>query len=220
MTIGCVGLTSLPIMSQGQVFDVSQAREHILEIASADDFEDSRLADNWEKLKRNSDRLFPLWVELIRSSKDDRVLQITLSTAESSAATKRNELNDLATQLLDRLDSDSLPLAAERALHTLGKFGGGPQVATVQSYINHSNATIQSAAKKALEALTDRPAHTPRSTLPSSTQTIRPSSSKPSTTNQTREIINAPRSLMSWSAVAVLIVVAVGMLCLFLKGRK
>lgn len=221
ITIGCVGLISLPIMSQEQAFDLSKAREQFLKIATADDFEDQELVDNWGRLKRNSDRLFPLWTELIGSSNDDLVLQRTLLTAESSAATKRNEINELATQLLNRLEPDRWPLAAERALQTLGKFGEEPQIATVQRYVNHSNAMIQSAAKKALQALTDSPAQTPRSTLPSSTQTIRPSSSKPSDTNLTSPTAESPpTSSTPWSVVAVLIVAAIGLLWLLLKGRK
>lgn len=218
--IGLVGLFIFSVMASAQAPDQSQAREQLLEIAHAVDLEDERLTGNWERLKQHSEELFPVWVELIQASNEDRVLEFSLLTAESASATKAKELIDLAVQLLGRIDSTLFPLATQSALHTLAEFGDKSHVSNVQRFVNHPNIMIQSAAKKALQALTDSPTQTPKSTLPSSTQTSRPSSSKPSTTNQTGAAINAPASSTPWSVVAVVIVAAIGLLWLLLKRRS
>lgn len=219
MFIGLVTVFLLPLIGRSQVPERSQSREQILEIARAFDLEDERLNMNWERLKQHSEELFPMWVELIQTSNEDRVLEFSLLTADSASPTQGRELTSLATHLLGRIDPTLFPLATQSALRTIGKSGATSDLPTVQRYLTNPNVLIQSAAKKAIQALADSPAKTPRSTLPLLPRTVQSNSSKQTNPRQDETFINVPVTPIPWGIIIGLIVAAMALLA-FLRKRR
>ena len=169
LIIGGVGLLPLQGLSQEPTLDPNQAREIILELGQITDFDDA-LSAKWRKLERNSEYLFPLFTELIGSSDDGFNLQQVLALAQTCAATKRAEVNNLALQLLNRPDLDRISSGGTEAVLVLGRYGDASHIATLQKYVNHSDRWIRLAAKHALEELTGRLKQSPEGIAASSQQ--------------------------------------------------
>ena len=169
LIVGYYGLMTLRGLSQEPALDQRQARELILQVGGADDYDDD-LHAKWAKLERNADHLFPVMSELIGSCNDELSLQNILVLAQTCAATKRAEINNLALQLLNRPDLDRIPYGAVGALRVLEKCGDASHIATVQKYESHSDRWIRLAAKHALEELTGRLKQSPEGIAASSQQ--------------------------------------------------
>ena len=155
LLLGFVALFPLTML-QGQEIDPETARKYIEELSQAVDFEDDRLVENLRLLEVNSKHLFPLWADLVRTSDNDRLIQITMSTARAAPPEKAKELAGLAETLLTKRDAAKFPLAVESAIKTMGAVGGAESQELIQRFASHPNPAIRLAAQKTLESLLNR----------------------------------------------------------------
>lgn len=149
-------LAALPISQVMSEIAPDDLRQKITVFAHSTDFDDKKQAEQFENLMKESLRNFPLFLEILRNSDDDRVLYVTLTVASTASGTHRKDITDIAVQLLTNRDSKSFPLTAQTALQTLGTLGTSEHISLVKHFESDPNTLVRSAAKTAVNELENR----------------------------------------------------------------
>lgn len=196
----------------------------ITRLAHANDWMSDELLVDVKQLRASADELFPIFSQIIDTSTEDAVLNVTLSIASEARANRGVELSEMAARILSKRDPALFPLVTQRALATLGASGDRRYIPLLKAFSSNQGLLVRTAAESALASL-DKSQKSPPSSEHAQPVPLPPLSQqaptigademrKPATHGE-----NQPSST-PWSVVAVLIVAAVGLLWLLLKGRK